>query len=127
MARFFEDNFWGRVDQRLMDLGMTMVDFSKAIKIPTGTIYRQRREGDKPPKQDQIDKMAYALGCTAEFLLTGKNAEQNTLSPDLQETINKYKILNEDQKDVVRGLISQFVKDNAEYGYLYSLVHKDEM
>ena len=123
MARFFEDDFWGRVQQRMLDLGLSMTDFTRLADIPYGSIYRQMRSKNPPPKQEQIERMATVLGCSSEYLLTGKRPEENTLSPELMELVRTYKMLKREQKDVIDVLIRQMAKDNAEYAAMYIEVH----
>lgn len=123
MAKFYGDDFWGRVQQRMLDLGLSMTDFTRLANIPYGSIYRQMRTQNPPPKQDQIDRMAAVLGCSAEYLLTGEKKEENTLSPELMELVRAYKMLKREQKDVIDALIRQMAKDNAEYASMYIELH----
>lgn len=119
MAKFYEDDFWGRVQQRMLDLGLTMTDFTRLADIPYGSIYRQIKAKTPPPKYDQIERMATVLGCSSEYLLTGSRKNENSLSPELKKLVTNYKILNRDQKNIIDSLLLQFVKDNNEYSQLY--------
>lgn len=119
MASFYSNDFWGRVRQRMLDLGMTMKDLSRLADVPYGSIYRQIAQDMVPPKREQVERMANVLGCTSDYLLTGQKAEQNTLSPEMAEHLSLYKMLKREQKDVVDALIRQMAKDNADYASLY--------
>ena len=123
MSKTYNDDFWGRVDHRLMDLGLNMKDVSRIGDIPYSTLFRQKTEGKVPPKHEQIEKMADILGCTPKFLLTGEDQEKNTLSHELMEHITKYKILSDDQKRAVDALIAQFTRDNQSYAEVYLQLH----
>lgn len=123
MASFYGDNFWGRVRQRMLDLGLSMRDLSRLANVPYGSIYRQISQDMVPPRHEQIESMAATLGCTVDYLLTGQKAEQNTLSPELMELVSAYKMLKREQKDVIDALIRQMAKDNAEYAAMYIEVH----
>lgn len=126
MARFYSNDFWGRVDQRLMDLGLSMKDVSRIGDIPYSTLFRQKTEGKVPPKHEQIEKMADILGCSPKYLLTGEEQEKNTLSPDLMELVNRYKILTNEQKRTVDAVIGQFSKDNQSYAEVYLQLHSEK-
>lgn len=126
MARFYNNDFWGRVDQRLMDLGLSMKDVSRIGDIPYSTLFRQKTEGKVPPKHEQIEKMADILGCTPKYLLSGEEQDKNTLSSELMELVTRYKILKEDQKKTVEVLINQFTKDNQAYAEVYLQLHSEK-
>ena len=83
-------------------------------------------QGMVPPKHGQIEKMARILGCSPNYLLTGAEKEQNTLSPELMELAIHYKVLTDGQKDAVRHLIDQFTRDNQKYAEIYLELHPVE-
>lgn len=126
MARFFSDDFWGRVRQRMMDLGLSMTDLSRLSGLPYGSIYRQINGGLVPSKHEHLENIASVLGCSVDYLLTGEKKEDNTLSAELMELVTRYKILNEDQKKTVDVLISQFTKDNQAYAEVYLQLHSEK-
>ena len=119
MAKFFKDDFWGRVGQRMFDLGMSMKDLSRLSGIAYSTLFNQKTRDDVPPKREQVESMAKVLGCTANFLLTGEEREKNSLSNELMELVTHYKVLEEGQKEAVRHLIDQFTRDNQRYAEIY--------
>lgn len=127
MARFYKDDFWGRVDQRLLDLGLSMKDISRLGEIPYSTLFRQKTEGKVPPKHEQIEKMAGILGCTPKFLLTGEEREKNTLSNELMDLVTHYKVLTDEQKRTIDALIAQFTRDNQKYAEIYLQLHPVEV
>ena len=78
MARFYNDDFWGRVEQRIMDLGLNMKIVSRQADIPYSTLFNQKTRGEVPAKMEQIEKMAIVLGCSINYLLYGTEKEKNT-------------------------------------------------
>lgn len=125
MARFFNDDFWGRVRQRMMDLGLSMTDLSRLSGLPYGSIYRQINAGIVPAKHEHLESLASVLGCSVDYLLTGEKREENTLSPELMELITHYKILDRAQKDCVNRVIRQFYEDNQRYAEAFQLAHPE--
>lgn len=125
MASFYGDSFWGRVRQRNMDLGYDMKDLARISGIPYSTLYRHV---DKtiPPKQETIEAMASALCCSVSYLLTGKEREQNTLSPELMELVTHFKVLEDGQKRMIVQMIDQFTRDNQKYAEVYLQLHPVE-
>lgn len=125
MASFYGDSFWGRVRQRNMDLGYDMKDLARISGIPYSTLYRHV---DKtiPPKQETIEAMASALCCSVSYLLTGKEREQNTLSPELMELVTHFKVLEDRQKRMIVQMIDQFTRDNQKYAEVYLQLHPVE-
>lgn len=126
MARFYKDNFWGRVEQRLFDLGMSMRDLSRLTNIAYSTLFNQKTTDRVPPKHEQVEKMAEVLGCSPKFLLSGEEREKNTLSNELMELITQYKVLSDEQKEAINYLISQFTRDNQKYAEIYLQLHPVE-
>jgi len=126
MARFFKDNFWGRVEQRLLDLGMSMRDLSRLTNIAYSTLFNQKTTDRVPPKHEQVEKMAEVLGCFPKFLLSGEEREKNTLSNELMELITQYKVLSDEQKEAINYLIAQFTRDNQKYAEIYLQLHPVE-
>lgn len=126
MARFFKDNFWGRVEQRLLDLGMSMRDLSRLTNIAYSTLFNQKTTDRVPPKHEQVEKMAEVLGCSPKFLLSGEEREKNTLSNELMELITQYKVLSDEQKEAINYLIAQFTRDNQKYAEIYLQLHPVE-
>lgn len=126
MASFYSEDFWGRVRQRMMDLGLSMRDVSRLSGLPYGSIYRQINMGIVPTKPEYLEKMASTLGCTVDYLLKGEKKEANTLSPELMEFVTRFKILDRDQKNTVMALIDQFTRDNQKYAEIYLELHPVE-
>ena len=126
MSKFYSDDFWGRVRQRLLDMGMNMTDLSRVSGLPYGSIYRQINAGIVPTKPEYLDRMASALGCSVDYLLTGEKRESNTLSPELMDMVTRFKVLTDGQKRAVTLLIDQFTKDNQKYAEVYLQLHPVE-
>ena len=126
MAKFYSDDFWGRVRQRMMDLGLSMADVSRLSGIPYGSIYRQINTGIIPTKREHLESLASVLGSTVDFLLTGEKKEDNTLSKELMELVTHFKVLDDGQKRSVLNLIDQFTKDNQKYAEVYLQLHPVE-
>ena len=126
MATFFTNDFWGRVRQRMMDLGLSMTDLSRLSGLPYGSIYRQINAGLIPSKHEHLENIASVLGCSVDYLLTGERKEDNTLSPELMELVTHYKVLTDDQKRTVLVMIDQFTKDNQRYAEIYLQLHPVE-
>ena len=125
MSKAYTDDFWGRVRQRMMDLGLSMTDLSRLSGLPYGSIYRQINGGLVPSKHEHLENIASVLGCSVDYLLTGEKKEDNTLSTELMELVTRYKILKEDQKKTVEVLINQFTKDNQAYAEVYLQLHSE--
>ena len=125
MARFFSDDFWGRVRQRMMDLGLSMTDLSRLSGLPYGSIYRQINAGLVPSKHEHLENIASVLGCSVDYLLTGEKKEDNTLSKELMELVTHFKVLDDRQKRCVLDLIDQFTRDNQSYAEVYLQLHSD--
>lgn len=126
MANFYSNDFWGRVRQRMMDLGLSMADLSRLSGLPYGSIYRQINAGIIPSKHEHLESMASVLGCSVDYLLTGEKQEHNTLSPELFNLVTKYKILDREQKNVIDAMIAQFTRDNQKYAEIYLQLHPVE-
>ena len=126
MARFYNDDFWGRVEQRIMDLGLNMKIVSRQADIPYSTLFNQKTRGEVPAKMEQIEKMAIVLGCSINYLLYGTEKEKNTLSDELMELVTHFKVLDDGQKKTVLRLIDQFTKDNQKYAEIYLQLHPVE-
>ena len=125
MASFFEDSFWGRVRQRNLDLGYDMKDLARVSGVPYSTIYRYVDKA-VPAKQETVEAIAIALGCSTRYLLTGEDKENNTLSPDLMELVTHFKVLDDRQKKTVIALIDQFTRDNQKYAEVFLQLHPIE-
>jgi hypothetical protein len=126
MSKFYSDDFWGRVRQRLLDMGMNMTDLSRVSGLPYGSIYRQINAGIVPTKPEYLDRMASALGCSVDYLLTGERRESNTLSPELMDMVTHFKVLTDGQKRAVMLLMEQFTRDNQKYAEVYLQLHPVE-
>lgn len=126
MSKLFADNFWGRVEQRLMDLGLNMKIVSRQADIPYSTLFNQKTKNETPTKTEQIEKMASVLGCSINYLLYGTEKEKNTLSPELMEFVTRFKVLTDDQKKTIANLLNQFTKDNQRYAEVYLQLHPVE-
>lgn len=126
MSSFYPNSFWGRVEQRLFDNGVSMKDLSRMTDIPYSTLFNQKTAGKIPPKHEQVERMASVLGCTPKYLLTGEEKEHNTLSPDLMELVTRFKVLTDEQKDLVSAMIGQFMRDNQRYAEIYLQLHPVE-
>lgn len=126
MASFYSEDFWGRVRQRMMDLGLSMKDLSRLSGLPYGSIYRQINMGIVPTKPEYLEQMASALCCSVDYLLKGERKEENTLSPELMELVTKFKILDRGQKNAVIAMIDQFTRDNQKYAEIYLELHPVE-
>ena len=126
MARFYKDDFWGRVEQRMFDLGQNMKEMARFTGIPYSTLFNQKTAGRIPPKHEQIEKMGEFLGCTPKFLLSGEEREKNTLSNELMDLVTHYKVLTDEQKETIDALISQFTRDNQRYAEIYLQLHPVE-
>lgn len=126
MGKFFSEDFWGRVRQRMMDLGLSMTDLSRLSGLPYGSIYRQINAGLVPSKHEHLENIASVLGCSVDYLLTGEKKEDNTLSKELMELVTHFKVLDDGQKRSVLNLIDQFTKDNQKYAEVYLQLHPVE-
>lgn len=126
MAKFFTEDFWGRVRQRMLDLGLNMTDLSRLSGLPYGSIYRQINAGIVPSKHEHLENIASVLGCSVDYLLTGEKKEDNTLSPELMELVTHFKVLEDGQKRMIVQMIDQFTKDNQKYAEVYLQLHPVE-
>jgi transcriptional regulator with XRE-family HTH domain len=126
MAKFYTEDFWGRVRQRMMDLGLNMTDLSRLSGLPYGSIYRQINAGIVPSKHEHLENIASVLGCSVDYLLTGEKKEDNTLSPELMELVTHFKVLEDGQKKMIVQMIDQFTMDNQKYAEVYLQLHPVE-
>lgn len=126
MANFYTEDFWGRVRQRMMDLGLNMTDLSRLSGLPYGSIYRQINAGIVPSKHEHLENIASVLGCSVDYLLTGEKKEDNTLSPELMELVTHFKVLEDGQKRMIVQMIDQFTRDNQKYAEVYLQLHPVE-
>ena len=67
--------------------------------------------GEKLPSMDTALDIAEKLNCCVVWLLTGKNLSLQSKDPDLQGYINITDLTN-DQRELVVGMVAQFVKSN---------------
>lgn len=123
MARFFKDDFWGRVDQRMLDLGLTLKQVCRWADLSYSTTANQKSRGMVPPKHETIESLSNALGCSPAYLLYGEDKESNTLSEEMMELLSRFKMLEEKQKKVVSDVIDQFIEDNRRYAEVYVELH----
>jgi len=126
MAKFYTEDFWGRVRQRMLDLGLNMTDLSRLSGLPYGSIYRQINAGIVPSKHEHLENIASVLGCSVDYLLTGEKKEDNTLSPELMELVTHFKVLEDGQKRMIVQMIDQFTRDNQKYAEVYLQLHPVE-
>lgn len=119
--QFFEDSFWGRVKQRLWANGMSLRTLAKRLNEPYSSFTNRVAEGRVPKKSGLVEAIAKELGCSAEYLITGKENPQSTsgYGPDIENLIFKYRFLSEEKKNAVRLLMdaleTQQEKENDEY------------
>ena len=75
------------------------------ISKPTLDNYLNVRE--YMPSADAAVKIAHALGVTVEYLVTGEEITPARVSqgPEIKELIHDFKQLNEDDREMVKGII----------------------
>lgn len=89
--------------------GMTIASIERSTDISNGTI---RRWDISMPSADSLYKIAILLGCSIEYLITGKNAEHDILSKAELEWLNLYTQLSEldaSSRDECIGFVKGYI------------------
>jgi len=106
MEFYNTDTFWGRVKERARANGMTLKDLAERLGQSYKSFTNRVTTGTVPKKPGLIEMIAKELGCSTEYLVTGKETQKDVkFSPDLEFVIDTYKHLSEDKKKVVRLLL----------------------
>lgn len=88
-------DFVCRIEKLLEMQKKTKVEFSNSIGIPKQSLYDWKQRGTIP-SADTALKIAQYLNTTVEYLLTGKETDENKVKLDgiteeIQNIINKYR------------------------------------
>ena len=105
-------DFWGRVRQLCGVNQISLAEMSRRAGLSYGNITRQISEGVDPTKYRQIKAMADVLGTTTEYLVDGERADENRPAPEWMEFIGDVILLEEEQKQILRSLVSEFKVSN---------------
>lgn len=105
----FEDNFWGRVKMRMAMNGMTLRRLCSITGYNYNTAANQISINRTPKSSEAIAAFANALGCTPEFLITGKQTTEFRHTPEHENLISAYSRLSADKQEVVRILIDSLL------------------
>ena len=109
--------FWGRVKERMIANGLTVKSFSERLGESYKSMTNRISENRIPKKKGLVEAMAEELGCSVEYLMTGRLVPYTKkYSPDIEDMIFQYKNLNEDRKRLVRMLLDALTKQQeSEY------------
>ncbi len=100
------------INERIFELldkdGFSIAGLAKALCINTNVISQWRSRHSDPPAR-QIMQICDYFGVSAEYLLTGEEHHHKniTLDDDELRVITKYRNLDLDGKDAVRGIMLQ--------------------
>ena len=111
--KFFDtETFWGRVRQKAFDNGMTIKTLSERIGEPYKSMTNRISNNTVPKKAGLIAAMARELGCTAEYLTTGKESpDDHKYGPEIQALIVKFLCINEEKRRLVFALLDALIKE----------------
>jgi len=101
-----------RINDELEYQGLSRMDLARTSGINESTI---RNWATTEPKASALYKVSKALEVPIEYLITGENPEQyiSRLTPEEEQIIADYRILNEAEKTAVRGVLASFRSKSA--------------
>lgn len=109
-------SFWGRVKERAAANGMSMKTLAERAGLNYSTMTNQIGQSVLPKKAGTIDAMAKELGCSVEYLTTGKDSLSAKYSPEIEKIVFDYKLLDDNKKSVLRAVLDALTaKQAAEY------------
>jgi len=96
-------NFYSRMIARLSDKGVTQADMCRELSM-SKSVCTHYRDGSIP-SADVAVRIADYLGCTVEYLMTGKELD---LDPESLSLLNRIKALNPDLKTILLHNLESF-------------------
>lgn len=118
-------SFWGRVKERAAANGMSMKALADRAGLNYATMTNQIGQQVVPKKAGVIDSIAKELGCTVEYLTTGKNSIISKYSPEIEHLIFEYKLLDQKKKDVLLAVLEALTAKQAEEYEEYKQKHPE--
>lgn len=85
--------------------GLTLEKLAKEIESTKSYIWELENKDSVRPSADKVFKLAGALGVTAEFLVDETDTLEPTISVEDEAFFNKFKKLDEKDKDILKKLI----------------------
>lgn len=86
--------------------GLTIAELERQARLGNGSI---RRWDKAIPAADKLQRVAITLGTTIDYLLTGKEPEEDSRTLLLAR---EAKSLTEEQLNVVKTIIDEFKRNN---------------
>lgn len=107
--------------------GLSVADVVRGTGIAKSTM-SEWKSGRSTPKADKMQKIAEFLDVSVEYLLTGRN-EPVFVMPDYDpkehELIEKFGVLNDEQKDIILSVIRQFTPAQNSNSTMNVLIETD--
>lgn len=90
--------------------GLTLRDFCADVGIPASTVSRYLNE-DREPKFSNVIKIAEYFNVSIDWLVgvTGKRID--VLPEDIQDVVFLYSLASDDDRRVIRTLLSKYEKE----------------
>lgn len=92
-----------RISEELARQGKMQAELVSYLDLPKGA-YSNWKAGKSRNFCEHLGKIAQFLGVSAEFLVTGRNAEKNMANPREEELILLYRGLNDEKQDALRHM-----------------------
>lgn len=98
-----------KVKQLREQLGMSQEELAHKMGLKSrSSITRIEKSGDDITLKD-VERLSKALGCSPLYLMGWDNEEENNSRLRETEFVNQFKQLNEDQKQLIEGLLSTLI------------------
>lgn len=95
-----------RVKDLCSNQGMSIAELERKADLGNGSV---RRWDTSIPAADKLQRAAKTLGTTMDYLLTGKEPEENSETLLLAREANS---LTQEQLHVVKNIIEEFKRNN---------------
>ena len=103
----FRNNLRLLIDGR----NMNVKAFCESIKIPHATISRYL-SGDREPKMSYIIQICQYFGVSVDWILGVSGKKFDVLPEDIQQVVSLYSVASEDDRRVIRVILSKYGKED---------------
>lgn len=111
-----ENGFGNRLLQCMESTGITNAEITKQLNLSKNAIGNYKN--NQIPNASILFRLSQILGVTMEWLLTGENISDNSLTPDEKKLISNYKISSESGKQAIMNVAKTFADQATKEGEL---------